>query len=492
MTLSAFRNVLDDLADALIGISRDGRIIYWGPSTVAMLGLTAEEALGRLLVELVLPAGSAEDERLLLAQAMEKGIAIYESVRRKKDGTLIHVDVTSKRLHDAEHGDFILSSEKDVTRLKVLRDTKLLRSRFGDLIESVPDAIVMANATGRIVLANGQAERLFGYEDDALLGQPVETLLPQHLHDAHVAHRAGYFSQPHTRSMGVGLDLRGRRSDGSEFPVEISLSPLHTEEGTLVMSAIRDITERKRFETALQEKNIELAAANAAKDRFLATMSHELRTPLTAIIGFTGTLLMKLPGPLNPDQEKQLATVRASANHLLSLINDLLDLAKIEAGKVELAREWTPCRDVLQEVASALEPQAAAKGLAFRWSAPHGEMAVRTDRRALHQILLNLATNAIKFTDSGSVELVMRRAAADSGHWVELSVTDTGIGIPAADQERLFEAFARVNSTREREGTGLGLHLSGKLAGLLGGCILFRSKEGAGSTFTLRLPETGA
>src|SRR5579872_5378046 len=156
-------------------------------------------------------------------------------------------------------------------------------------------------------------------------------LIPERYYNRHVSERSGYISDPRVRPMGVGLELNGRRKDGTEFPVEISLSPIATTEGTFVASAIRDVTERKAFEHRLQELNAKLEASDVAKDRFLASMSHELRTPLNAILGFTGTLLMKLPGPLTDEQERQLRIVQWSARHLLSLINDVLDLAKVQS-----------------------------------------------------------------------------------------------------------------------------------------------------------------
>ena len=256
----------------------------------------------------------------------------------------------------------------------------------------------------------------------------------------------------------------------------------------LVSSSIRDVTDRKRAERALYEKNLELEKASLAKDRFLASMSHELRTPLNAIIGFTGTLLMRLPGPLTADQDHQLQTVRSSARHLLSLINDLLDLAKIESGKVEIVTESVSCQLVVNEVVTTLRPLAEAKGLIFEVSMPAQDVMVQTDRRALSQILLNLTNNAIKFTETGCVRLEVPKPGADVRK-VELRVIDTGLGIKPEDQQKLFKAFTQLGDGHIG-GTGLGLHLSQKLAELLNGSIEFTSEWGKGSTFILSLPRT--
>ncbi|MES2319763.1 MAG: response regulator [Pseudomonadota bacterium] len=238
-------------------------------------------------------------------------------------------------------------------------------------------------------------------------------------------------------------------------------------------------------------KNLELAEASRMKSAFIANMSHELRTPLNAIIGFTGALLMKLPGPLTVDQDKQLNTIRTSARHLLSLINDILDVAKIEAGKATVALERVQCQDLIGQTADSLRPLAAQKGLVLSVELPIEPVVIDSDRRALTQIIINLVNNAIKFTDAGSVRILLSQKMDQGQLLTDIAVADTGTGIKLEDQPKLFQAFSQLDSTSTRhvEGAGLGLYLCQNLASLLGGKLSFSSEFGRGSIFTLRLGE---
>ena len=363
-------------------------------------------------------------------------------------------------------------------------------SRF-PLLEYAPDATIVVDTDGIIRLINAQAERLFGYYREELMGLPVDTLLPERFHEAHLRHRAEYMSDPHVRQMGSGLELFARRKNGEEFPVEISLSPVTVKEGRFAAAAIRDVSERRAFAAHLTQLHARLEEATRAKDQFLGMMSHHLRTPLNAIIGFTGALLMALPGPITQEQERQLKIVQWSSRHLLSLIDDILDLATVQSGARELALERVPIHDVVRDVAASLTELADGKGLALSTHVADDVQFVVTDRRSLRQILINLTNNAIKYTESGSVRIEVRTASRDGNgaRAVSVNVSDTGIGIRDEDRVRLFDAFERLDEgDTAPEGTGLGLHLSRNLARLLGADLRFVSEVGKGSTFTLTMP----
>jgi PAS domain S-box-containing protein len=499
--------VLIDLArDAIMVRGLDGTIHFWNRGAEALYGWSRKEAVGRGIHELLHTRFPGKLEAIV-EEVSRTGYWTGELLHTRRDGTTVTVlSRWTTRLGKGGRAELLelntdiaelLELNTDITERKnfegalVQKNAELGQAnrRFEASIESGPDGVLITNATGEIVLINSQVESMFGYRREELLHQSIEVLLPERFRATHTGHRVGYFASPRIRPMGSGMELYGRRRDGTEFPVEISLSPVNGEEGLLVISSVRDATERKQLERSLQEKNVELSKAITAKDAFLATLSHELRTPLNAIIGYTGTLLMRLPGPLTAEQERQLKSIQTGGRHLLLLINDLLDLAKIESGKVRIQLEQTECREIVAEVASALSPLAQAKEIVFESTCPVSSFIVMTDRRALSQILVNLVGNAIKFTARGSVRLELTERQVNGHSMAALDVTDTGIGIKAEDLPRLFQAFERLHSTLRVEGTGLGLHLCHRLAGLIEARIEVESEYGKGSRFTVLIPK---
>lgn len=390
--------------------------------------------------------------------------------------------------------------QREVTKTAQQTNDRML---FQGVLESAPEAMLLVDASGHIVLANARAVHLFGHPAHALLGQPVEMLLPPALASAHRAHFQHYTRAPQARFMGEGGNqaLQARRANGEEFPVEVSLGPVQHSGQSLVVASVRDLTMQHKFEGQLRQAREAAEQSNQAKSAFLANMSHEIRTPLNAVIGLTGLLS---EDHLNDQQRSYVSKIQLSGRALLGIVNDVLDLAKIEAE--ELSLELIPCQpaEVLTQLESVFSTQAKAKGLGFALTMdPQLPLWVMADCNRLGQVLTNLLGNALKFTASGQIGLSAEVLQPGTAHHdthgeppnggplhLKLAVTDTGTGIAPEALQRLFQPFSQADSSTARlyGGTGLGLSIVKRMVDLMGGEVGVESTPGTGSQFWVTLP----
>jgi PAS domain S-box-containing protein len=378
------------------------------------------------------------------------------------------------------------------------------------------EGILVASQTGEIIRANPSAEKLFGYEKDELLGKKIEVLVPQRLSGKHSDHRERFFHNPHARSMGANMELFGVKKDGSEFPVEISLSPYHDNIAVYVIAFIIDITVRKQSEENLKnysedlerqvknrtlilqeaidelektkkdlhnalEKEKEL---NELKSRFVSMASHEFRTPLTTMM--SSLALVSRYGEQHDleNQTKHVSKIKASINNLTDILNEFLSLSKLEEGKIENMPEELNLKTFIADIVTEMQSLAIdGQKLAYRHS---GKETVEMDRKLLKNVMINLISNAVKFSPEGGLIEVNSEVTKSS---VMISVKDYGIGIPQTDQKHLFERFFRGQNAIHIQGTGLGLNIVGKYAELMKGSISFESTENEGTTFTMVIPQ---
>jgi two-component system, sensor histidine kinase len=378
-----------------------------------------------------------------------------------------------------------MNTEADAAMLRLESD---LARR---VLDAAPDAMVIIDASGTVRFANRQVSALFGYPHDSLIGQSVEMLMPERFRRPHVGHRQEYLDSLRVRPMGIGLELFGRRHDGSEFPLEISLSPVADEEHLLVAAAIRDVTDRKAVEADLIEARgvAELAReaadrANQGKSRFLATASHDLRQPLQTLALLNGSLRRMVSGA---DASEALLQQEQAIAAMSRLLNALLDISKLESGAIRPEPTDFTVATLFEELRREFAALAISKGLEL-----HVESCadcVHSDPSLVQQILRNLVSNAIKYTPAGWVQLRCLHEVA----LVRIEVLDTGIGIPADQLPYIYDEFYQVNGgNRSREGYGLGLSIVQRLVKLLALELNVSSEPGRGSTFSLVLPASAA
>ena len=491
-----YRGLLEAAPDAMVVVNDHGEIVLLNVRAEEQFGYSRDELVGQPVKNIV-PEGFAErliaDGTRTAAEALAQQIGTgLELSGRRKNGSEFPIELMLSPLESSD-GILVTAAIRDISVRKLAeKHLAQMEGRYRGLLEAAPDAMVVVNQAGEIILLNVQAEKQFGYRRDELVGQKVKNIIPEGFAERLIADGLRSAADALAQQIGTGIELSGRRKDASEFPIEIMLSPLESPEGILVTAAIRDITDRKRFESALQEKNTEMERANQAKDRFLASMSHELRTPLNGIIGFAEFLSDGKPGAINVKQHEYLGDILASGRHLLELINDVLDMVKVQSGKLKLLNEPFELLAATEEVFAVVTPLAQNKQIDMTMAIAPGLGTVVLDQQRFRQIVYNLLSNALKFTDDGG-QVRIEAATLDTDRF-RLSIRDSGIGIAPEDMPRLFTEFEQLETGTSRRfgGTGLGLALTREIVEAMGGTISVESKIGKGSTFTVILPVIAA
>lgn len=467
-----------------------GHLLSANDNFLRVFGYQRDEVIGKHHRMFVPPDYANSAEYGLFWQRLAAGEFISDTFERmSKKGKSVWLEANYNPIFNAKGKIYkIVKFAIDITQSELAKQeaSQLQKQErlFRDLLDSAPDAMIIADASGSIRMINKQAESLFGYTREELVGQLLEILIPERYRHHHPEKRDGFFQKPAVREMGSGLELFGRAKDGHEIPIEISLSPIETDEGMWAASAIRDITERRLANQQLQIAMKAAEEATKTKSDFLANMSHEIRTPMNAIIGMS---FLALQSELNPQQRNYISKVHRSAESLLGIINDILDFSKIEAGMLHIEKVPFNLGDVLQRLADVIAFKAEENGIELLFSNTHSiPKDLMGDPLRLGQILLNLGSNAVKFTHDGEIVVDIEVVEeTESRIALKFSIKDSGIGMTPEQQARLFQSFSQADAstTRKYGGTGLGLSISKRLVELMDGEIWVDSEEGKGSNF---------
>ena len=464
--------------EAIVVVDSNGDIVLANDAANALFGYHPDELQGKP-IEVLMPEAmrhSHEEHRRRYNTAPRSRplVAGLNLKGQTKDGSVFDAEIALSPI-ESDDGILVSSTIRDVTK----DDTS--EAQFRNILESAPDAMVIIDERGRIAVVNGRAETMFGYNRVDMLGQSIEILLPEQLRSRHIQHRDGYLSDPVLRPMGTNLELRGRRADASEFPVEISLNAVRTANGMFVSSVIRDVTNRKEMEQELISARHDAERANKANTAFLAAASHDLRQPVQALSLLNGALRRTVKESLALEM---VDSQQASLDAMTNLLNSLLDISRLDAGKIQPERESFPVQSLIDRLFAEFSRQSKQKGL--RFEADECDVTTESDPSLLSEILQNFVSNAIRYTETGTIRLSCRHDS-DGSFWVD--VTDTGVGIEGKHLEEIFEEFHQIKVPgKDKEGFGLGLAIVRRLADLLGHKISVQSSPGVGSTFSIQLP----
>jgi PAS domain S-box-containing protein len=468
--------VVESSREAILAKQLDGTITAWNPAAERMYGFTADQAIGQH-VSIIVPEDKLEELETILAQVRHgETLESVETVRRTRDGRRIDVSLQLSPV-SSETGELIGVS----SIARDIGDRRRAEARFRLAVEASPSGMVMVDRGGMIVLINEETERLFGYARSELIGQPVEVLVPGPLRDQHPGHRASFAAQPARRTMGAGRDLRGRRKDGSEFPVEVGLNPFESPEGPMVLAAVIDIGERLQAQRDLERRTEELQRSNAELEHFAYVASHDLQEPLRMVASFTELLAERYKGKLDEKADMYIGYAVDGARRMQLLIRDLLTYSRVETqGRVP---QPTDSRLVFERVLQSMKSAITQSGAEI---SAQDLPIVLADEIQLGQVFQNVLANAIKFRSTATprVDVGAKRIGDE---WT-FSVEDNGIGIESGAGDRIFQMFQRLHGRGEYEGSGIGLAVAKRVVERHGGRIWFESKMGEGTIFHFTFP----
>ncbi|HZY79127.1 MAG TPA: PAS domain S-box protein [Cyclobacteriaceae bacterium] len=473
-----FQLIVESSPNAIVLVNKEGKIAYVNNQTEKLFGYPRSELIGRM-VEMLLPKRYTQKhpeyrESFFSSPSVRSMGAGRELFAIRKDNTEFPIEIGLNPVVTVE-GTLVLASIIDIT------ERKKAEERVKLVVESAPNAMVLISTAGIITLVNRQTEMLFGYERSELIGNKLETLIPERFRSNHPGHRTSFFQKPQTRSMGAGRDLFARRKDGTEIQVEIGLNPIETPEGQVVLASIIDITERKLQETNAK-KQVALEIRNKELEQFAYLASHDLQEPLRTVSNYIYLLKEDYSDSLNEGAFEYLKSIEGATVRMSILVKALLDFSRLGRNKRLVSANL---QDLVREVTEDMHTTIHSANAEITVMKMPTLFVYEAEVRQLFQ---NLISNAIKFQLPGKKPVIRIDAAQLTNKW-KFTVTDNGIGIAPNHYARIFDIFQRLHTVDEYEGNGIGLANCKKIAELHNGEIWVESREGEGSSFNFTIAD---